>query len=209
MTDSVELALKLGEGRLLVQQEITDGESPEPFWLSERFACIDCGISLPPIEPRMFSFNGPHGACPACDGLGARTVVDPERVVGDPQRTLREGVVLAWGRRASVALATELARVVESTRRRPRRRVARHSPRAAPRRPLRRAGQGEEEERLRRHRPAPRGAARGRRGPRRRARRRSRRERGRGRRTTSSGDSASRASAARARAGASAPRRSR
>src|SRR5678816_2545498 len=72
VTDSVELALKLGEGRLLVQQEVTDGESPEPFWLSERFACVDCGISLPPIEPRMFSFNGPHGACPVCDGLGAR-----------------------------------------------------------------------------------------------------------------------------------------
>src|SRR5690606_13253865 len=72
------------------------------------------GISLPPIEPRMFSFNGPHGACPACDGLGARTVVDPERVIGDPQRSLREGVVLAWGRRASVALATELNRAVEA-----------------------------------------------------------------------------------------------
>ncbi len=114
VTDSVELALKLGEGRLLVQQEVTEGETPEPFWLSERFACVDCGISLPPIEPRMFSFNGPHGACPVCDGLGARTVVDPERVVGDPHRTLREGVVLAWGRRASVALAAELARATEA-----------------------------------------------------------------------------------------------
>ena len=109
LTDSVELALKLGEGRLLV---LPEGE--EPFWLSERFACVDCGISLPPIEPRMFSFNGPHGACPACDGLGARTVVDPERVVPDPSRTLREGAVFAWGRRASVALATELARAVEA-----------------------------------------------------------------------------------------------
>ncbi len=109
LTDSVELSLKIGEGRLLVAVE---GE--EPFWLSERFACVDCGISLPPIEPRMFSFNGPHGACPACDGLGARTVVDPERVVGDPSRTIREGVVLAWGRRGSVALATEVARAVEA-----------------------------------------------------------------------------------------------
>ncbi|HEY8091965.1 MAG TPA: excinuclease ABC subunit UvrA [Polyangiaceae bacterium] len=108
LTDSVELALKLGEGRLLVQ-----AGDDEPFWMSERFACIDCGISLPPIEPRMFSFNGPHGACPACDGLGARDVVDPERCVGDPRGTLREGVVLAWGRRGSVALATEVARAVE------------------------------------------------------------------------------------------------
>src|SRR5262245_24843573 len=82
--------------------------------MSERFACVDCGISLPPIEPRMFSFNGPHGACPQCDGLGARIVVDPERIVGDGQRTLREGAVLAWGRRGSVALATEVARAVET-----------------------------------------------------------------------------------------------
>ena len=109
LTESVELALKVGEGRMLVAVE---GE--EPFWMSERFACVDCGISLPPIEPRMFSFNGPHGACPACAGLGARTVVDPERIVGDPKRTLREGVVLAWGRRGSVALATELSRAVEA-----------------------------------------------------------------------------------------------
>jgi excinuclease ABC subunit A len=108
LTDSVELALELGEGRLLLLPE-----GKEPFWLSERFACVDCGISLPPIEPRMFSFNGPHGACPACDGLGSRTVIDPERVVGDPERTLREGVVLAWGRRGSVALATECARAKE------------------------------------------------------------------------------------------------
>ena len=109
LTESVELALKVGEGRLLVAVE---GE--EPIWMSERFACVDCGISLPPIEPRMFSFNGPHGACPACAGLGARTVVDPERIVGDPKRSLREGVVLAWGRRGSVALATELSRAVEA-----------------------------------------------------------------------------------------------
>ncbi|MGH7439524.1 MAG: excinuclease ABC subunit UvrA, partial [Polyangiaceae bacterium] len=109
LTDSVELALKLGEGRLLVQP----GDD-EPIWMSERFACVDCGISLPPIEPRMFSFNGPHGACPTCDGLGARDVVDPERCIGDARHSLREGVVLAWGRRGSVALATEVARAVES-----------------------------------------------------------------------------------------------
>ncbi len=107
LTDSVELALKLGEGRLLVAVE---GE--EPFWMSERFACVDCGISLPPIEPRMFSFNGPHGACPGCDGLGSREAIDPLRCIGEETRTLREGVVLAWGRRASVALATELSRAV-------------------------------------------------------------------------------------------------
>jgi excinuclease ABC subunit A len=109
LTDSVELALKLGEGRLLLQ-----AGDDEPFWMSERFACIDCGISLPPIEPRMFSFNGPHGACAACDGLGARDVVDASRCIGDERQTLREGVVLAWGRRGSVAIASEVARAVET-----------------------------------------------------------------------------------------------
>ena len=80
-TDSVELALRLGEGRLLVDP----GEGP-PFWMSERFACIDCGISLPPIEPRMFSFNSPHGACPACDGIGTRTRPSEPQSLAAPQQ---------------------------------------------------------------------------------------------------------------------------
>ena len=113
LTDSVELALKLGEGRLLVDIS-GEGVKLEPLWMSERFACIDCGISLPPIEPRMFSFNGPHGACPTCDGIGARTRIDPDRVVPDPRRTLREGAVVAWGRRGSLALATETERAVST-----------------------------------------------------------------------------------------------
>jgi excinuclease ABC subunit A len=113
LTDSVELALKLGEGRLLVDLS-TDGDKREPLWMSERFACIDCGISLPPIEPRMFSFNGPHGACPACDGIGTRSRIDPDRVVPDPKRTLREGAIVAWGRRGTLSLATETERAVSS-----------------------------------------------------------------------------------------------
>src|SRR5262249_39582174 len=111
LTDSVELALKLGEGRLLADLS-TEQSKSEPLWMSERFACIECGISLPPIEPRMFSFNGPHGACPACDGIGLRTRVAPERVVPDPKRSLREGAVAAWGRRGSLSLATETDRAV-------------------------------------------------------------------------------------------------
>ncbi|MBK9263773.1 MAG: excinuclease ABC subunit UvrA [Polyangiaceae bacterium] len=113
LTDSVELALKLGEGRLLVDQS-TDKVRTEPIWMSERFACIACGISLPPIEPRMFSFNGPHGACPTCDGIGFRTRIDPERVVPDDKRTLREGAIIAWGRRGSISLATETSKAVNA-----------------------------------------------------------------------------------------------
>src|SRR5262249_20073906 len=92
----------------------TEGDRREPLWMSERFACIDCGISLPPIEPRMFSFNGPHGACQACDGIGTRSRIDPDRVVPDPRRTLREGAIIAWGRRGSLSLATETERAVSS-----------------------------------------------------------------------------------------------
>ncbi|MCU0656227.1 MAG: excinuclease ABC subunit UvrA [Polyangiaceae bacterium] len=110
LTDSVELALKHGEGMLLLDR----GDGQEPQVLSERFACVVCGVSLPPLEPRLFSFNGPHGACPACGGLGERTVVDPQRCIPEPGRSLRDGAVVSWGRRGSVAFATELTRAVEA-----------------------------------------------------------------------------------------------
>ena len=110
VTDSVELALKIGEGMLLLDK----GDGKEPVTMSERFACVVCGISLPAIEPRLFSFNGPHGACPACSGIGSRTVIDEARCLGDAQKSLRDGVVLAWGRRGSVAFATELQRAVSA-----------------------------------------------------------------------------------------------
>jgi excinuclease ABC subunit A len=110
VTDSVELSLELGEGRLLVD----DTSGAEPAWRSERFACIDCNVSFPAIEPRMFSFNGPHGACPSCGGLGSRTRIDPRRVVPDDSVTLREGAVAAWGPRGSLALATEVAHAVRA-----------------------------------------------------------------------------------------------
>ncbi len=110
VTDSVELALKLGDGRMLID----DMTGAEPRWLSERFACIDCGVSLPAIEPRMFSFNGPHGACPSCGGLGSRSRIDPARVVADQRRTLREGAIAAWGERGSLSLVTEVARAVKT-----------------------------------------------------------------------------------------------
>lgn len=68
VSDSVELALKLGEGQIIL--EVVGGKGPEEVLLSEKFACQDCGISYPAPEPRTFSFNSPMGACPSCDGLG-------------------------------------------------------------------------------------------------------------------------------------------
>jgi excinuclease ABC subunit A len=110
ITDSVELALKLGQGTVLI--DATDGS--EPTVMSERLVSWEYGITLPPLEPRLFSFNSPHGACPVCDGLGVRSAIDVGRVVPDPTRPLREGAIAAFGRRGSVATATEVARVVDA-----------------------------------------------------------------------------------------------
>ena len=115
VTDSVELALKLGDSTVLVDRG--DGESP--WVLSEKLVSWDYGITLPPLEPRLFSFNSPHGACPVCDGLGTRSTIDPSRIIPDESRTLRTGAVAAFGRRGSVALAGEVARVVEQLRAEP------------------------------------------------------------------------------------------
>jgi excinuclease ABC subunit A len=110
VTDSVELALKLGDGTLRVDP----GDGSEPLVRSERLVSWEHGITLPPLEPRLFSFNSPHGACPSCDGLGVRSAIDETRVVPDPSRSLREGAVAAFGRRGSVATAAEVARVVDT-----------------------------------------------------------------------------------------------
>jgi excinuclease ABC subunit A len=108
VTDSVELALKLGEGTLFL-----DPADGEPLVMSERLVSWEHNVTLPPLEPKLFSFNSPHGACPACDGLGVRSAIDPGRVVPDETRTLREGAIAAFGRRGSVATATEVSRAVK------------------------------------------------------------------------------------------------
>jgi excinuclease ABC subunit A len=110
VTDSVELALKLGDGTLLIDP----ADGGEPIVRSERLVSWEFGITLPPLEPRLFSFNSPHGACPVCDGLGVRSAIDEGRVVPDHSRSLREGAVAAFGRRGSVATAAEVARVVDT-----------------------------------------------------------------------------------------------
>jgi excinuclease ABC subunit A len=110
VTDSIELALKLGDGTVLLDA----GDGSEPRVMSERLVSWEYGITLPPLEPRLFSFNSPHGACPACGGLGVRSTIDPSRVVPDDTRTLREGAVAAFGRRGSVATAAEVSCAVQA-----------------------------------------------------------------------------------------------
>ncbi len=91
LADSVETALGLGEGIVIVEVE---GEGDRLY--SEHFACADCGVSLAVLEPRMFSFNNPYGACPTCSGLGFRLEIDPELVVPDPSLSLEEGAIAPW-----------------------------------------------------------------------------------------------------------------
>lgn len=88
MAESMEAALKMGQGVAYVQ--IVDGKQ---LMFSQNFACEDCGISLPEITPRMFSFNSPFGACPACSGLGSQMEMDLELVLPDKGKTLAEGAI--------------------------------------------------------------------------------------------------------------------
>jgi excinuclease ABC subunit A len=95
LNDSVETALKLADG--LVEVVRHESTKPTPTLFSERYGCATCGISMPELEPRHFSFNSPFGACPACGGLGTRNEVSEELIVGDPGLTILEGVILPWG----------------------------------------------------------------------------------------------------------------
>ncbi len=95
LADSVETALRFGDGMMMTLS------GDELVSYSERFACPDCGISYPEIEPRLFSFNSPVGACPQCDGLGTQTIFDPDLVVPDPSLSIKQGAIEVWSGRES------------------------------------------------------------------------------------------------------------
>ncbi|MDP3093663.1 MAG: excinuclease ABC subunit UvrA [bacterium] len=99
LVDSLETALKLGKGVAIVsvkRKPQSAKSENEDLIFSEHFACEECGVSLPEIEPRLFSFNSPYGACPACQGLGERLEVDPKLVIPNPNLTLGEGAIFPW-----------------------------------------------------------------------------------------------------------------
>jgi excinuclease ABC subunit A len=93
LTDSVETCLKVGEGYLTVQNLSVD--PPQDIVYSEHLSCPEHGLSLAEIEPRTFSFNTPHGACPECQGLGSKLEIDPDLLIPDRERPLNEGAILA------------------------------------------------------------------------------------------------------------------
>ena len=115
LAESFETALKLAEGLAVaelaepvaVTKAAEDGmkrgtqDDPNRILFSEKFACPVSGFTIAEIEPRLFSFNSPHGACPECDGLGVEKQIDPDLVVPDPKKSLREGAIAPWSRSSS------------------------------------------------------------------------------------------------------------
>jgi excinuclease ABC subunit A len=97
LAESFETAIRLGNG--IAEVVFPDNPALTRLLFSSRHACPECGFSVPPLEPRMFSFNNPAGACPTCDGLGFQEFFDPERVVVHPHLSLAGGAVRGWDRR--------------------------------------------------------------------------------------------------------------
>ena len=97
LAESIETALNLSEGQIVIQSM---DDSFEPMMFSSKFACSVCGYSIPELEPRIFSFNSPFGACPTCDGLGVHQFFDPDRLIVDPELSLSSGAIKGWDRRS-------------------------------------------------------------------------------------------------------------
>jgi len=100
LADSIETALRLGEGVVLIAPAARDGEGPafEERRYSERYTCPYDGTTIDDLEPRSFSFNSPHGACPACTGLGTRLEIDPDLVIPDRSKSLANGALVPWAK---------------------------------------------------------------------------------------------------------------
>jgi excinuclease ABC subunit A len=98
LADSIETAVALADGIVEVELVSDDGRV---LTFSESFACLKCGTSMPELEPRMFSFNSPHGACERCTGLGSQREIDPELIVPDPALSIGEGALAPWANSSS------------------------------------------------------------------------------------------------------------
>jgi excinuclease ABC subunit A len=103
LADSFETALKLADGIAVIEfaDQKTEGGEPMRVLFSEKFACPVSGFTISEIEPRLFSFNNPFGACPACDGLGVEQTIDPDLVIPDKELSLRKGAIGPWARSTS------------------------------------------------------------------------------------------------------------
>jgi excinuclease ABC subunit A len=126
LSESVEAASQLAAGLVEIETLPAEGQGPargareaehtggDVLLFSERFACLNCGTSMPELEPRIFSFNSPHGCCQRCHGLGFQRVIDPELIVPDPTLSISEGALEPWTKAASVYHRRLLEAVAES-----------------------------------------------------------------------------------------------
>ena len=96
LADSLEVAFKYGEDLLKIERLDGTGKKGAEIYFSQRFACVECGISYPEITPRMFSFNSPHGACTECSGIGSIMYFDPELVVQNEDLSISDGAIAPW-----------------------------------------------------------------------------------------------------------------
>jgi excinuclease ABC subunit A len=116
LADSIETALRLGDGLVTVEvlpdRDAPEGTAGEEHTYSEHLACIDCGLSFDQLAPRSFSFNSPYGACESCSGLGTQLTVEPELVIGDPSCSVEEGVVLPWATGMQAGYYRQLLRAI-------------------------------------------------------------------------------------------------
>jgi len=99
LAESLETCIELSDGLALLAP--MDDTNQKDLIFSARFACPQCGHSIQELEPRLFSFNSPHGACAECDGLGVKLIFDPNKVVSDPSLTLAQGAIRGWDRRSA------------------------------------------------------------------------------------------------------------
>ena len=144
LADSIETAVGLADG--IVEVEIVpregDRQAAQVLTFSEKFACLKCGTSMPELEPRIFSFNSPHGACERCTGLGSQMEIDPELVVPDPTLSIGEGALAPWASSASQyyeQITLALAEQYDVDLDTPWQDLPRRAPRPVPRRHRRRA----------------------------------------------------------------------
>ncbi|MCK5594038.1 MAG: excinuclease ABC subunit UvrA, partial [Candidatus Aenigmarchaeota archaeon] len=107
LTEAIEVALKEADGLLII-----DADGKETLY-SQKFACPKCDINLPEFTPRMFSFNSPFGACPVCQGLGTKLEIDPELVIPDRTKTIRNGAIAPWGHQFRSFYMTRLESVAD------------------------------------------------------------------------------------------------
>ena len=116
LSESVEAAASIAGGLVeieMVEEKGASERAGETLLFSEKFACLKCGTSIPELEPRIFSFNSPHGACDRCHGLGFQKVIDPELVVPDPTLSLAEGALQPWNRGVTAYWRRLIAAVAE------------------------------------------------------------------------------------------------